>query len=91
MAVQETSRTAYYHEIKPTLGTRQREVLREIGKHLNVTNTELSDELKWPINTVTPRTLELVKFGLVIEDCKRACRITGRRVIAWTVKRDTLF
>ncbi len=40
-----------------------------------------------PINSVTPRTNELVKMGLLIEDCKRECSISGRKAISWKVRR----
>ena len=39
-----------------------------------------------PINQITPRTNELVKMGLVVEDKKRSCDVSGRKAIAWMVK-----
>lgn len=83
--VQTTSLFAYRTEIVPTIGTRQRVVYDEIMRHKDVTNTEISHFLGFPINTVTPRVNELRKAGLVCESVKRPCRITGRTVIAWKV------
>lgn len=89
--IQETSKTAYWSEVKPTLGFRQQTVFSALSKYRNMTNSELSSYLSWPINTITPRIKELRNVGLVTEDEKRVCRITGRKVIAWTVVKHTLF
>lgn len=89
--IQATSLTAYHHEVKPNLGDRQRLVLDEIKLHYNITNSELANHLNIPINTVTPRVHELRRKGLVIEDCKRTCRVTGRTAIAWKEWKGTLF
>ena len=83
MNSQPTSLDAYFSEILPTLGQRQREVLKEIAKHLDITNTELSDSLGIPINAITPRVNELVKKGLVVKSQIRKCKSTGRNVMAW--------
>jgi len=91
MTYQETSRIAYRHDALPTLGDRQRVVYEAIQTRENFTNSELSAYLVWPINTITPRIFELRKLGLVIEDCKRRCRVTGRMAIAWTMVKNTLF
>ena len=50
---------------------------------ISATNTELADDLHWPINTVTPRVKELRGHFLVVEMCKRKCYITGRTAIEW--------
>lgn len=90
MGIQETSVGAY-RDVKPTLAGKHAEFMAELAKHKNATNLELSQRLGWPINTITPRTLELRKKGLVVEDERRHCKVSGRRAIAWKVLTNTLF
>ena len=89
--IQDTSRHAYKYDALPTLGERQLLVYNELLKADNLTNLEMAKRLGIEINTVTPRTNELVKLGLVTEDCKRVCRISGRTAIAWRAIKETLF
>lgn len=89
--MQETSLNAYEKDVLPTLGERQWEVFKALQKRDNFTNSELAAHLNWPINTVVPRVYELRKAGQVFEDVRRTCRVTGRRVIAWSVSKKTLF
>lgn len=86
MAVQDTSLIAYFGEVLPNLGNKQREALEAFTKKEEFTNAELAEFLRWPINTVTPRTNELVARGLVTESRKRVCKVTGRTAIAWKIK-----
>lgn len=44
---------------------------------------QISEELKWPINRVTPRRGELVDTGHVISVKKDADPVTGRMVNWW--------
>jgi hypothetical protein len=89
--VRETSLQAYRLDALPKKAVKQRAVLAifeqaEIFKGVmfpNYTNTEIAQRLEWPINTVTPRVFELRKLGLLIEDVRRKCTITGRMAIAW--------
>lgn len=63
---------------------RQTEVynyLKEVGE---ACNTQISQELGWEINRVTPRVNELAKMGKVREH-HRALGPTGRKVIFWSV------
>ena len=83
--VEETSREAY-HSIYDTLGQRQQEVYDGFLGNGSCTNLELSHLMQIPINCVTPRTNELRKRGLIVEDCKRVCNISGRRAISWKIK-----
>lgn len=83
MSMQETSLIAYFGEVINSLGERQRSVLSAFMHKEDFSNAELAEFLQWPINTVTPRTNELVKRGLVVEGKRRACKVTGRTVIAW--------
>ena len=84
--IQETSLQAYFGEVIETLGMRQHQVLGAFTKKENFTNTELASFLQWPINTVTPRCLELRERGLVTEHCKRKCKVTGRSALCWEIK-----
>ena len=86
MTSQNTSVEAYFNNVLPTLGDRQRVVYKALNESLNLTNSELAVELDWPINTVTPRVNELRKKNLVVEAGKRICRVTGLRVNSWKVK-----
>lgn len=90
MSVQDTSRTAYY-DIVGTLSGRQNQVLAAIEIYGPMTNMELSEKLDWSINTVTPRTNELVKKGLLCEYERRRCSVTGRMAIVWGKVKSTLF
>ena len=88
LSMQPTSLEAY-EEIKRNLPCKQDVIFTVLSTVLHaLTNTEIADSLHWPINTVTPRVFELRGKGLVKEDCKRECLITGRTVIAWRVKRS---
>jgi len=97
--IQETSSQAYFTEVLPTLSDRHQKVLKVLATVPNATNSELSRMLSWEINRVTPRVHELAhpkeknKQPLIVEVCKRKCRITGRTAIAWKVKgkENTLF
>lgn len=83
--IQQTSIKVYREEIEPALGLRQREVLNAFKQKENFTNSELADFLQRAINTITPRTNELVKLGLVREHSQRPCKVTGRKAIAWEI------
>lgn len=87
MTVQETSLFAYA-TILPKLGEKQREVLAvfEDRPYKNFTNMELSRDLAWGINRVTPRVKELRNMNFLEEKEKRTCEMTGMRVIAWGLK-----
>ena len=88
--IQETSRIAYQNEILPALGEKQKLVYDVFMRGGSWTNSELSDFLHIPINTVTPRVFELRKMGLLCEHAKRRCKQTGRTAIAWKMNNGTL-
>ena len=87
MQVKQTSIEAY-SRIKKELGKRQQEVYDGFLGNGTCTNLELSRLLGIPINQITPRTNELVKLGLVTDVEKRECGISGKKAIAWRVKRS---
>lgn len=69
------------------LGARQEAVWRVIrSASVDITNAEIAQHLGWPINRVTPRTLELRQQGLVVKGRKRKCTAptSGQRPVqAW--------
>jgi len=82
-----TSLFAYHGEVKQKMNKKQ-EAVMEVFYNLpkeNITNAELSKILGWPINTITPRTNELVKKGKLIKDEMRKCEETGRSAISWKI------
>lgn len=87
--IRDTSREAY-DTIAPVLSARQAVVLGLLEASEPLTNSEIARELGWPINTVTPRCLELREMGKVVELGKRPCRVTGRTAYQWGVPHSTL-
>ncbi len=86
--VQNTSVQAYWN-IEEDLGERQALVYNTIkNSPRSLTNTEIAKILNIPINTVTPRTNELVMQKLVEEKEKRKCDVTGRLAITWGIGND---
>lgn len=85
MAVQETSAEAYKEAVEPNLSERQNLVMRLFRRYpySDFTNQEIAEHLGWPINTVTPRVLELRSKALLVAKTKRIDQKTGRRSIAW--------
>ena len=88
-----TSLNAYHGEVKPTLKTREDSVFQAIFVLGEASNSELAEYLKWSINRVTPRVLELRDAGRVELSKIRECKVTGRQVKAWKVAKikETLF
>lgn len=41
-------------------------------------------------NAVRPRRNELVKAGLLVEDCRRVCKVGGKLCIAWKRNQERL-
>ena len=90
-SVRSTSLQSYEFDVLTVLGDRQRVVLEAMKNRENWTNSELAAYLNFPINTITPRVYELRRLGLVMEDGKRQCKVTGRTCISWMVVKSTLF
>ena len=68
-----------------TINKNQKKIFEVIRAKPNITNTEIAGILRWSINRVTPRVLELRKKGLVRMFEKRPCTITGRISMSWGV------
>lgn len=48
-----------------------------------MTATELSEYLRKPLNTISPRTRQLVDKGLIRDSGKRRATSSGRKAIVW--------
>ena len=84
IGVQQTSLEAY-KQAKAKLNDHQAIVWATIDAHGPLSNKQIATMLGWPINSVTPRVLELrameqVKFAGVRVDAK-----TNRREMLWSV------
>lgn len=74
-----------YHSIED-LSHRQNEVFRALEIMQKASNLDISNYLKMPINSITPRMNELVQMGAVVESHRDIHPITGKRVIYWMIK-----
>lgn len=79
--LRETSLQAYYGEVLPNLGDKQRLVLSAIVRLQPCTDQQIGKILNIPINSVTPRRGELDKKGLIVEWGKR--QQNGRQALTW--------
>lgn len=85
--MQETSLEAY-ESIKEKITDSQRAILGvfyEDPMTFDWTNSEIAAKLRWSINRVTPRVLELRQKGILGLTTPRSCKITGYRCLAWRV------
>jgi hypothetical protein len=82
----DTSLEAYL-QIKPHLYPIQMEIYNFMRSNSDrdFTNKQLAYELRRPINTVTPRVLELRQMGLIVFS-KVVVQANRRRARAWKVK-----
>lgn len=86
MAVRDTSISAY-KEIEPKLGSKQQLVLDTIAKATRpINNQEIALHLSLPINTITPRTNELLSLDKVELAFKAIYPATRRKVCYWRAK-----
>ncbi len=83
MAIAETSRVAY-EGIKKKLGPKQQKVYDALYILGEATNERLSDVLDWPINEITPRINELVKYGRVV-NTRLGNNRSGRKAKLWAI------
>jgi hypothetical protein len=79
MTVADTSRRAYE---TVDLSDRQRQVMDAIADLGEASDLEISGELHWPINCVTPRRGELVEIGLVVKS-REKLGPSGRMCSVW--------
>lgn len=84
--IQQTSLETYF-AIKPKLGRRQHQVLEALEEISPANNQEIAKHLGWPINSITPRVLELRQKGKVEEAYKQK-NSQGRTTIYWQPKQN---
>lgn len=87
--VTSTSREAYA-SIVHRISDKQTEVLMALMNGGAMTNKEISRYMHREINTITPRTGELVKMGFIFEKEKVPDFETGRRASRWEAYTDKL-
>ena len=86
MSVRDTSKAAY-QEVNPRIGARQALILNTIRKAKRpVNNQEIASHLALPINTITPRTNELLGIEKVELAFKAIYSATGRKVCYWKIR-----
>ncbi len=86
--IRDTSLAAY-REVEPTIGKKQALVLQTIHKAKRpVNNQEIASHLALPINTITPRTNELLSLEKVELAFKAIYPATGRKVCYWKIKHE---
>jgi predicted transcriptional regulator len=83
MAVQQTSIESYLKLDGECLGRMQTLVLEYIRANPGCSDRQISEALSIRINQVTGRRNELVEFGFVLENGKKADVITNQTVLTW--------
>lgn len=81
--MQQTSIEAWLTEAKPLAGKNQQKVLKVIQEHSAMCNQDIADVMQWPINSVTPRVLELREAEVIEFSHKDKHPRTGRTVNYW--------
>lgn len=87
--IQDTSLHAYALATQH-LGAKQKQVLDALRFFPDATNAELAAHLRWPVNRITPRMLEVRQMGLALEAGRRMCKVTGGTAWAWKAKHPVL-
>lgn len=83
--MQQTSLDAYSTVTKPQLNRNQKMVLESLEAIAPACNKQIAANMNWPINSVTPRVLELRKKGAVTQ-AYIAKDPSGRNAIYWKPK-----
>jgi len=82
MSYQQTSLETYFNVVKPKLNNKQKLVLEALEEVYPANNKMIAEHLGWPINSVTPRMLELRNKSQVV-DAYIAKDQSGRKSIFW--------
>lgn len=85
MVIKQTSLDSW-DVLQKTLGSRQYAVLEALQALGSANNREIAEYLELPINQITPRTNELVKENLVVQDKIIVDSETHRKTIYWRLK-----
>jgi hypothetical protein len=72
-----------WKSIQADLGQKQRAVLKALQEIGEASNKQISNLLGWPINTITPKVLELRHMGLVDFSREQVDLKTNRTEIVW--------
>lgn len=85
--MQQTSLDAYFVDVKPKLNEKQTQVFRAIEAICPASNKQIANYLGWPINSVTPRVLELrqkrqVRSAYVADDGGRKAHFWATNAVA---------
>lgn len=82
--IRDTSLNAYEEIILEKLICEQQiKVIEYLSKNPDSTDKEISVNTRININAITGRRNELTEMGIVLEDGKRKCSITGRLAYQW--------
>jgi len=73
-----------WSKIKNELHGRQKQVYNTIVKYPSHTNNELSKIMRIPLQSVTPRTGELINLKLIKRVERRECSVT--KGMSWTLE-----
>ena len=84
--MQQTSLEAF-EQVREELGDKQRLVYLALSELKSANNTMLSKHLGLPINSITPRVLELRNMKLVGVSSVAPCPITKKKTIFWRIVR----
>jgi predicted transcriptional regulator len=87
--IQDTSLFAY-KVATHNLGAKQKEVLDALRFFPDATNAEIAAHMRFSVNRITPRILELRKMDLVFDAGRRTCKVTGSTAHAWKAKHPVL-
>ena len=71
-----------FHSLKDLNG-RQAQVYGVIRNHGPISNLQVAEILKMPINSIVPRVFQIRAKGLVQESHRSESPLTGRTVIFW--------
>lgn len=83
IGVQQTSLEAYRYNVLQRMGEHQAAVWGIIAEYGPISNYDIAQKLGWPINSVTPRNLELRIMERVKFAGARTNPMTGRREMLW--------
>jgi hypothetical protein len=79
-----------YEEVKGHLGSMQELVLSALEKLKVASNWDIANYLKMPINSITPRCLELRSLGIVEYAFTSIDQKTKRKVMMWKVHKPII-
>ncbi len=90
MVVRDTSLECFYEILQSGLiGERESLVLKFIMENKNLTDSEIYKRMGYENpNAIRPRRRSLVQYGLIKDNGKRVCSVTGKSCYIWIVDND---